>query len=119
MLAKNNSNISSNNTNKKDEGEWKNFKGTIPLSMEEDSNWLIPLHCFVRKHLHIFHATVEDLKRHNNGKAKPVEIGQIGICCPYCLSSFPRGSQMKAGVYFPSTIHNVYSASLNLLTRHM
>merc|ERR1711884_640370 len=47
------------------------------------------------------------------------EVGQIGICCPYCLSSFPRGSQMKAGVYFPSTIHNVYSASLNLLTRHM
>lgn len=98
--------------------KWTNMNGTIPLSMKEDAHWLIPLHCFVRKHLHIFHATEKDLKRHNNGKAKPVQIGQIGIACPYCLRSFPR-SQMKAGVYFPSTITNVYSASLNLLARHM
>lgn len=114
MLASN----TNNNVKTTKSSEWTSFDGTIPLSMNEDSSWLIPLHCFVRKHLHIFHATEKDLKRHNNGKAKPVQIGQIGICCPYCLNSFPR-EQMKAGVYFPSTIHNIYSASLNLLTRHM
>jgi len=97
---------------------WQSFNGTIPLSMKEDTSWLIPLHCFVRKYLHIFQATEKDLKRHNNGKAKPVQIGQIGICCNYCLNCLPR-EEMKAGVYFPSTMHNIYSASLNLLTRHM
>jgi len=98
---------------------WPQNTLTIPMAMPEDENCLIPIHCFVRKHcLHIFLAIKDDTIGRKIGKGKPVTVGQVGICCPYCISTFAR-NHVRGAVYFPSSISQIYSASLNLLQRHV
>lgn len=97
----------------------------IPLALDTDKLWLTPLHCFVRRQcVELFTATDEDIKAPSKGKRKPVRSGQVGIRCPWChkpgakLNSYKTPPE-RSSVYYPTGIKSIYSASMNLLQRHL
>ena len=91
-----------------------------PLALEEDKDWLTPLHCFVRRHcVEVFTATEIDIKAPSKGKRKPIQIGQVGIRCPHCVCGSDPDARERGSVYFPTSISSIYNATMNLLQRHI
>lgn len=106
------------------ETEYKQLAKSLPLAMSSDSNWITPLHCFVREHcVEIFTANDADVYTPSKGKRRPIHVGQVGIRCPHCHAN-PDGGGNKSGrekgsVYYPTTIASIYNATMNLLQRHL
>lgn len=105
-----------------------NASDYFPLSMNDDEEWLTPLHCFVRKYcVEVFVATQEDVAAPCMGKRNPVTVDQVGIRCPYCSPERMVGMVNESdiararenGVVYPSLISRIYNATINLLQRHL
>ena len=100
----------------------------FPLALPEDTEWLTPLHCFVRQYcVEVFVATPEDIAAPCMGKRNHVTVNQVGIRCQYCspsrVASISRVDISKTagenGMVYPSLISRIYNSSINLLQRHL
>ncbi|KAL3798387.1 hypothetical protein HJC23_005040 [Cyclotella cryptica] len=113
-------------------GPFKTLDHGIPLALDEDKDWLTPLHCFVRRNcVEAFTASEEDVQAPSKGKRKPIQIGQVGIRCPHChVKPDPSSTENKeddsneqtrerGSVYYPTSLSSIYNATMNLLQRHI
>ena len=90
------------------------------LAMPTDKDWLTPLHCFVRRHcVEVFTAGPDDVVHPAKGKRKPIQVGQVGIRCPFCHIPGDPNNRERGSVYYPTTISSIYNATMNLLQRHL
>jgi len=90
------------------------------LAMPTDKDWLTPLHCFVRRHcVEVFTACADDVAHPAKGKRKPIQVGQVGIRCPFCHVPGDPNNRERGSVYYPTTISSIYNATMNLLQRHL
>ena len=101
-------------------GPFRKLSAPVLLSLEEDKEWLTPLHCFVRKKcIEAFTATQADVDLPCKGKRKAINLGQVGIRCPYCHKADSDPARMRGGsVYYPNSLSSLYNAAMNLLQRH-
>mmetsp|Transcript_5662 Transcript_5662/g.12341 ORF Transcript_5662/g.12341 Transcript_5662/m.12341 type:complete len:1047 (-) Transcript_5662:28-3168(-) len=100
----------------------------MPLSLNDDSSWVTPLHCFVRKNfVEVFTASANDVKIPSKGKRRQTKKHQVGIRCPHCRDlkkNTTEGTSESNGavigsVYYPNSIAHIYNATMNLLQRHL
>ncbi len=90
------------------------------LAMPTDKDWLTPLHCFVRRHcVEVFTAGPDDVAHPAKGKRKPIQVGQVGIRCPFCHVTGDSNNRERGSVYYPTTVASIYNATMNLLQRHL
>ena len=90
------------------------------LAMPTDKDWLTPLHCFVRRHcVEVFTAGPDDVAHPAKGKRKPIQVGQVGIRCPFCHVTGDSNNRERGSVYYPTTVGSIYNATMNLLQRHL
>ncbi|KAL7466799.1 hypothetical protein ACHAXS_007080 [Conticribra weissflogii] len=101
---------------------------SMPLSLKDDSCWVTPLHCFVRKHfVEVFTAGEDDVKLPSKGKRRQTTKHQVGIRCPHCRDltkntkehSSESNGAVIGSVYYPNSITHIYNATMNLLQRHL
>jgi len=89
--------------------------GRNVLSIDEDSDWLSDMDCFVRRNIEVFPATSEDIELATNGDRKSiVTCGQVGFRCIHCAVHGARG----AAVFYPLTIENIFDAVRNFQKHH-
>ena len=102
-------------------GHFRELSKPILLSLEEDKEWLTPLHCFVRKNcIEAFTATQADVDLPCKGKRKAINLGQVGIRCPHCHQADSGPARLRGGsVYYPNSLSSLYNAAMNLLQRHL
>jgi len=99
--------------------KYSSFTKILPLSISEDNNNLISLHCFVRRYLvGVFCTSEEDIEARGR-QGMIVGFGQIGLCCQYCRSLSRPTDLPKGSMYYPSSLSRVYNATMNLLHRHI
>ena len=103
-------------------GPFRQLPKPLALALDEDKDWLTPLHCFVRKNcVEVFTATDSDVQTPSKGKRKPIQVGQIGIRCPHChegrMDTDPN--RERGSVYYPTSLSSIYNATMNLLQRHL
>jgi len=80
----------------------------IPLTTDEDQNWLSELQCFIRSEiLEIFRASKEDVKVRN--KSKTLKAEQVGIRCRFC-AHLPPNERASRSSAFPSSIPQLYQS---------
>lgn len=109
-------------------GPFSELDEPLALALEEDKEWLTPIHCFVRRHcVEAFTAKEADIQTPSKGKRKPIIVGQVGIRCPHCkpdptvVESTPAGElqRERGSVYYPTSLASIYNATMNLLQRHL
>ena len=82
------------------------------LSSESDSQYLAPIHCFVRRHVEVFAANEQDLATPAPGRKKPIALGQVGLRCIHC-ARLPVKDRVKRAVCFPPSVSGCYHAVSN------
>ena len=103
-------------------GPFRQLVKPIALALEDDPQWITPLHCFVRKHcVQVFTATEVDVRTPSKGKRKPIQVGQIGIRCYHCHEGMidTDPNLERGSVYYPTSLSSIYNATMNLLQRHL
>jgi len=79
---------------------------SFTLAMPEDSVYLNPLHCFVRKNIECFVATAQDIAAPCPGRKNSVVPGQIGLRCLHYR--YVYGRRTKRAVCYLSSVSRVY-----------
>jgi len=88
----------------------------VPVSIEQDENWLSELQCFTREHImEVCWANREDVAVRN--ASKKVQLDQVGIRCRYCCHK-PPGSRAVRSSAFPSSIPQLYQSFTMMLRDH-
>ena len=77
------------------------------LACPEDSVYLNPLHCFVRRNIEYFVATEKDALAPCPGRKNAVAPGQVGLRCIHCRDVNNR-NRTKRAVCYPSSVHRIY-----------
>mmetsp|Transcript_16399 Transcript_16399/g.23137 ORF Transcript_16399/g.23137 Transcript_16399/m.23137 type:complete len:620 (-) Transcript_16399:96-1955(-) len=101
-----------------DEGQVKRYSERIimPLSTDEDENWLSEFLCFVRADLvEVFRAGREDVASRIN--SKKVVHGQVGIRCRFC-AHLPHSERASRSSSFPSSLSRIYQSLTMMLRDH-
>jgi hypothetical protein len=101
-----------------EEGETRHYDHRIhvPLSMQEDQNWLSEFQCFVRSELlQVFRASQQDVKI--RVASKKVYYEQVGIRCRYCAHWKPNTRAIRSSA-FPSSIRQLYQSFTMMLRDH-
>jgi hypothetical protein len=93
----------------------KSFK--VPLGLEEDSNFLSPLRCFLRRNVCAFTASAKDIAV-RTPTTFSVRIGQVGVGCMHCLS-VPAKKRSNRAVCFPFTISRIYQSVADIQRFHL
>jgi len=89
----------------------------VLLSSELDSQYLNPLHCFVRRNVEVFVATEEDMAAPAPGRKNRVTRGQVGIRCIHC-ACLPLKNRVKRAVCYPPSIRGIYHSVSNMKFDH-
>ena len=88
----------------------------VPLSTDEDQNWLSDLLCFVRSELvEVFRATDKDVRQRNSSKR--VRLGQVGLRCRFC-AHISQGARVGRSSSFPSSLDRIYQSLTMMLRDH-
>lgn len=88
----------------------------VPLSTDEDENWLSEFLCFIRKDLvEVFRASNDDVASRIN--SKKVVYGQVGIRCRYC-AHMPHNERASRSSSFPSSIDRIYQSLTMMIRDH-
>lgn len=77
------------------------------LACPEDSQYLNPLHCFVRRNIEVFVATAKDIAAPCPGRKNAVTPGQVGLRCIHCRNIYSR-NRTKRALCYPSSVSRVY-----------
>lgn len=94
--------------------------GCVSLSLQDDTDVLSPLHCFMRRYcVEAFSAAPSDISTPRYGKSHGVKVvaGQVGIRCMYCKHR-PSGQRPERAVCYPSTLRNIYHSIETWQRRH-
>jgi hypothetical protein len=73
---------------------------------------------YLRCHIQLFCATMDDVTAPVRGRTKNVQLGQVGIQCCHC-AHLPLSDRINGAVYFPATTNGIYQASLNMGAMHL
>ena len=95
-------------------------KGSVSLSLPDDTDVLSPLHCFMRRYcVEAFSANPDDVSTPRYGKSHGVKVvtGQVGIRCLYCKHRAP-GKRPERAVCYPSSLRNIYHSIETWQRRH-
>ena len=88
----------------------------IPVAAPADSQYLSPLHCFLRQAcVEYFAAASNDIT--SKGRQTPVVEGRVGVRCVFCKNT-PRHQQASQATSFPNKISSIYSSVVMLQCRH-
>ena len=88
----------------------------VPLSTDEDENWLSEFLCFIRKDLvEVFRASNDDVASRIN--SKKVLYGQVGLRCRYC-AHMPHNERASRSSSFPSSIDRIYQSLTMMIRDH-
>lgn len=88
----------------------------VPLSTEDDENWLSEFLCFVRSHCaEVFVATNEDVASRMN--SKKVLLDQVGVRCRFC-AHLPHRERAGRSSSFPSSLSRIYQSLTMMLRDH-
>jgi len=90
----------------KTESNLDSSRGRI-LYQLEDSNFLNPLHCLVRRNVEFFVATDEDISAPCPGRKEAIRKGQVGLRCIHCRDASSK-ERVKRAVCYPSSVSRVY-----------
>lgn len=94
-------------------------KIVLPLAAAEDSVYLNPLHCFVRKHVELFSADKSDTEAPCPGRKTRVTLGQVGIRCKHCAKhNLKPRERVKRAVCYPPSIDGIYHSVSNMKFDH-
>jgi hypothetical protein len=88
------------------------------LALPEDVAKLSAHQVFLRHQIQAFRAAEDDILTHTRGRNKPIELGQVGICCRHC-GHLPVDRRQKGSTYFPATVLGIYQAAQNMCTTHL
>ena len=91
--------------------------GHALLSSSMDTQYLNPLHCFVRRHVEVFAADKVDLAAPSPGRKNRVHIGQVGIRC-ICCAHLPLKDRVKRAICYPPSVSGIYHAVSNMKFDH-
>jgi hypothetical protein len=92
-------------------------KCSVALASPEDSDYLNPLHCFVRKHVELFIANKDDVAAPAPGRKNRVVLGQVGIRCIHC-AKLPLKQRVKRAACYPPSVQGIYHAVSNMKFDH-
>ena len=88
----------------------------VPLSTEDDENWLSEFLCFVRSHCaEVFVASNEDVASRMN--SKKVLLDQVGVRCRFC-AHLPHRERTGRSSSFPSSLSRIYQSLTMMLRDH-
>jgi hypothetical protein len=69
------------------------YIGSVPLGVDDDKYWLSELQVYLRANFaEAFAATDEDIAAPMHGRNKPIALGQVGIRCMHCKSTYGGSS---------------------------
>jgi hypothetical protein len=72
-----------------EDGDQQWFTGSVRLGLDDDKYWLSELQVYLRSNFaEAFGATEEDIAAPMHGRNKPIALGQVGIRCMHCKSTF-------------------------------
>ena len=83
----------------------------ICLYMTCDNDSLSEYQCLVRKQIQLFEATPEDADTNAQGRNKPIQAGQLGICCRHCCFLPPK-HRSRGAVYYPAKLDGLYQGMI-------
>lgn len=89
----------------------------IPVLAPNDRQAMTPYQVMLRQSLEYFTAVEDDVRTTVQGRRKPVMPGQLGIRCRYC-SHLPVAGRMRAAVYYPRSLMNLYQGAQNIASVH-
>ena len=95
----------------------KRFHGKVLLSLPDDSSFLSPLRCFLRRNVCAFTATSNDIAI-RTPTTFSVRVGQVGVGCVHCLSVPPKQRSNRA-VCFPFTVARIYQSVADIQRFHL
>lgn len=88
----------------------------VPLSADEDQNWLSEFLCFVRSDLvEVFRANKDDVRSRNS--SKKVFLGQVGLRCRHC-AHLPVTVRANRSSSYPSSLDRIYQSLTMMLRDH-
>jgi len=87
------------------------------LACTMDSQYLNPIHCFVRRHVEFFVAGQEEVNAPSPGRKTRVRLGQVGIRCIHC-AHLPLKDRVKRSSCYPPSIGGLYHAISNMKCDH-
>jgi hypothetical protein len=87
------------------------------LSLPSDKGNLSEYQCLLRQQILLFPVRANDLQCSAQGRNKPIQLNQVGICCRYC-AKIPPGMRPAGAVYFPAKLSGLYQASQNMAINH-
>lgn len=91
--------------------------GVKELSLPSDKGNLSEYQCLLRQQILLFPVRANDLQCSAQGRNKPIQLDQVGICCRYC-AKIPPGMRPAGAVYFPAKLSGLYQASQNMAINH-
>lgn len=87
------------------------YTGCVPLGVEDDKYWLSELQVYLRANFaEAFGATEDDIAAPMHGRNKPIALGQVGIRCLHCKSTYQCGDFVIAFAPYilPHQINTVF-----------
>ena len=88
----------------------------IPLTTDEDANWLSDFLCYVRSDIvQVFQASEKDVG--GRAKSKRISLGQVGIRCKFC-THLPKRRKARRSATFPSSTDKIYQSFIMMLRDH-
>jgi len=87
------------------------------LAIHDDDKYLNPFHCFVRKNIQVFTASMSDISVPAPGRKNRIYLGQVGLRCIHCQNVSSK-NRVKRAVCYPSSISRVYSSVSDMKFDH-
>ena len=89
----------------------------VMLAIDEDTEWLSDMDCFIRRNVEIFCSREEDVAAAQVDRKYPICEGQVGIRCIHCAVN-KEGARGNA-VSFPYSISGIYESVREFQRLHL
>ena len=90
---------------------------TMLAQQDQDSNFLNPLHVFIRNQIEVFTATTTELAQPAPGRKQPIQLNQVGLRCIHCRH-LPNQKRVKRATCYPSSVGRVYHSVSDMKFDH-
>ena len=90
---------------------------TLLAQQDQDSNFLNPLHVFIRNQIEVFTATTTELAQPAPGRKQPIQLNQVGLRCIHCRH-LPNQKRVKRATCYPSSVGRVYHSVSDMKFDH-
>jgi hypothetical protein len=90
---------------------------TLLAQQDQDSNFLNPLHVFIRNQIEVFTATTTELAQPAPGRKQPIQLNQVGLRCIHCRH-LPNQKRVKRATCYPTSVGRVYHSISDMKFDH-